>query len=704
VPQESGAPGVEMPAERAGLSLRAFLIGLVLCVFLGLALDYNEMAIRGSILHWYFIDRGALFVFLCLVLMINPLLTLLRRRWSLRRGELLAVYVMLLLLQPASATVRPLIAYLTGASYYASPERRDLQAVLPHVFPWMIPQGTEVVRAFYEGLPEGAPLPWEAWIVPLVSWGTFLMVLFGVLICFAVLMRKQWEEHERFAFPLMQVPLAMGERGEGNVSPLFRNSLMWAGFAIPLFIGSLKALHQYFHTVPEISLWTQFWVFRRTTPVPVRLSFAILGYTYLVNLDVSLSIWLFNVISRVIRGIMAITGLEHTALYGVAGVVGPYSSQGSALLAFMGMGYMLALAAYSLYVARGHLGDVFATALGRPSRLDDSREIIPYRTALAGIAGGLLYLGCWLYQAGISPPLIFFLFFTCFVVFLVMARIVSETGFVATYSPMDPPSEFVVCLAGSSAFSPAGLVTFGFSYGWTLTRSNTVMGHALGALRLAGGIRRKQGLIYAVGAALLIGLMASSYVTLKLGYTRGGLNLDRFFRDYSVLPFDAFVGGRILEPSPIFFKGFLYTGIGAGIAGVLMVLRTRFVWWPLHPVALPLSTTAYTALFFQRIPGLGHQGAGVEVWRGSALQKDPPFFHGDHFGGGGLCGRVDHRGLFYGDVQKYSLCRVIHKSSAICDDSQDCRWKVVRMQPSTFRDRQMDLGASFTCGFYLHRG
>ena len=59
-------------------------------------------------------------------------------------------------------------------------------------------------------------------------------------------------------------------------------------------------------------------------------------------------------------------------------------------------------------------------------------------------SGTLLYLGGWLYQAGISPPLILFLFFSCSVVFLVLARIVNETGFVAAYSPINP-SEFVVC-------------------------------------------------------------------------------------------------------------------------------------------------------------------------------------------------------------------------------------------------------------------
>ena len=43
--------------------------------------------------------------------------------------------------------------------------------------------------------------------------------------------------------------------------------------------------------------------------------------------------------------------------------------------------------------------------------------------------------------------MILVLFASCFVVFLVMARIVSETGFVTAYSPINP-AEFAVCMVG----------------------------------------------------------------------------------------------------------------------------------------------------------------------------------------------------------------------------------------------------------------
>ena len=363
---------------RDGLTGRAFLIGLALCLFLAVAIPYNRMVIQGTSLHFYFVDRGVLFVFLCLILLVNVVL---KPEHTLKRGELLCIFSMLLVSMPTLWMVKWLIAFLTGMTYYASPERPDLEAVLPHVLPWTAPRNAEAVRGFYEGLPQHDPIPWLAWLAPLSSWGSFFLVLFGVLICISVIFRKQWSEHERFAFPILQVPLEMAETGSGRLGPLFRNRLMWAGFSIPFLIGTINGLNHYFYTLPRIRMGTMLRIFQGTTPLPLRLHFAILGYSYFVNLDVSLSIWLFNVISKVIRGMLAVLGAEYTD---VSGMVGRFSSRGSSFLALTGMGYMLVLAAYSAWTARGHLRGVFASALGRPSNADDSDEVISYRAAVLG--------------------------------------------------------------------------------------------------------------------------------------------------------------------------------------------------------------------------------------------------------------------------------------------------------------------------------
>lgn len=637
-----------------GLSVRAFLIGLGLCAFLGVWLTYNRMVVQGPFMGWYFLDRGVLFLFFCLAVLINPLLGLLKRRFALGRGELLAIYAMLLLLMPAWAMCKALLGFMTGVTYYASPEMRHLEAVLPYSLPWLAVLDAEPVRWLYEGLPKGGSVPWWAWVVPLWSWGSFLVALFVVLGCVAVILRKQWEEHERFAFPIMQVPLAMGERGEGLIGPLFRGRMMWSGFAVPLGIGSINALHSYFHTLPRMSLRTVIWIFRRAIPLSIRLNFALLGYAYFVNLDVSLSIWLLNVIAKCINGAFVMLGAER---YGVSGMVGRHSSQGSELLAFMGMGYMLALAGYSLWIARGHLRAVWTKALGRESSLDDSDEVLPYRTAVACVVAGTLYLGCWLYQAGLPPHVIALLFAACFVVFLVLARIVSETGYAATYSPLNP-SEFVVCAVGSSAFGPTGLVTNGLNYVWTMTRLNTMMPRASAALRLAGEMGRTRGLIWAMGAALAVGLVVASHTTLDLGYAHGGRNLDYWFRDVNdaALPFDEYVGRRLLDPSPVFYRGFAYTGLGLGIALLLMVLRMRLPWWPLHPVALPVSTIWMTEhYYFSVFLAWGIKALVMKFGGASLYRKTRPFFVGIIVGEAVCLGMWSIIDYFTGKVGNMSL-------------------------------------------------
>ena len=610
-----------------GLSPRAFLIGLGLCALLGIWLTYNRMVVQGPFMGWYFLDRGVLFVFFCLAVLLNPLLGLLKRRYALGRGELLAIYAMLLLLMPAWAMTKALLGFMTGVTYYASPEMRHLEAVLPYSLPWLAVLDAEPVSWLYEGLPKGVSVPWWAWVVPLWSWGSFLVALFVVLGCVAVILRKQWEEHERFAFPIMQVPLAMGERGDGWIGPLFRGRMMWSGFAIPFAIGSINALHSYYHTLPRISLRAVIWIFRRAIPMSIRLNFALLGYAYFVNLDVSLSIWLLNVIAKCINGVSAMLGAER---YGVSGMVGRHSSQGSEFLAFMGMGYMLALAGYSLWIARGHLKAVWTKVLGRPSHLVDSEEVLPYRTAVACVLMGTLYLGCWLYQAGLPPHVIALLFIASFVVFLVLARIVSETGYAATYSPLNP-TEFVVCAVGSSAFGPTGLVTAGVGYVWSMTRLNTLMPRASAALRLAREMGRTRGLIWAMGAALAVGLVVASHTTLDLGYAHGGRNLDYWFRDVNdaALPFDEYVGRRLLDPSPVFHRGFAYTGLGLGLAALFMVLRTRLSWWPIHPIALPVSTIWMTEhYYFSIFLAWGIKALVMKFGGATLYRKTRPFFIG----------------------------------------------------------------------------
>ena len=71
----------------------------------------------------------------------------------------------------------------------------------------------DIVRKFYEGGGRMESIPWAAWQPVFLAWMPFVWALFLVMISTMVIMRKQWVEHERLIYPLMQVPLAMTEQG-----------------------------------------------------------------------------------------------------------------------------------------------------------------------------------------------------------------------------------------------------------------------------------------------------------------------------------------------------------------------------------------------------------------------------------------------------------------------------------------------------------
>ena len=107
-------------------------------------------------------------------------------------------------------------------------------------------------------------------------------------------------------------------------------------------------------------------------------------------------------------------------------------------------------------------------------------------------------------------------------------------------------------------------------------------------------------------------------------------------------------GRRMLEPSPVFTRGFLYTAMGVGIASLLMVVRARFTRWPLHPVALPISTIWFTDVFFFSVFLAWAIKAVVLKFGGAAFyRRTRPFFIRDRPGGNGVRGWVERCGLFY---------------------------------------------------------
>ena len=148
---------------------------------------------------------GAVFLLFVLTLILNPLLKLIHPRAGLNRGELLVVYIMMVMASPIPTLfVGKFLSAISYPYYYATPENEWRELIHPYIPDWLMVHNVDIVKKFYEGGGRNEPIPWAAWRPVFLAWLPFVWALFLVMISLMIVMRKQWVEHERLIYPLMR--------------------------------------------------------------------------------------------------------------------------------------------------------------------------------------------------------------------------------------------------------------------------------------------------------------------------------------------------------------------------------------------------------------------------------------------------------------------------------------------------------------------
>ncbi|MFC1715256.1 DUF6785 family protein [Candidatus Poribacteria bacterium] len=572
-------------AMKSPFTWRAFLAGSLGALAIGAGTQYGVMMIHGSYMAIDFSTAGAIFLFFVMVAIVNVVLGKLSARLALTSPELKTVYVMMTVscAIPTMGLTAQILPILTAPFYFALPENSWAEVLHPYIKPWLVPQGQREIKYFYEGLPAWESVPWGVWIRPLLIWGVFLMALYFVMICIAVILRKQWMDRERLVFPLAQLPLEM-VKGESNssIKPFFKNGVMWIGFGIPFIFGSMKGLHHYFPSVPSLEFVKSIPIFRNSQALRFRLSFPMVGFFYLVHLDAAFSLWFFNILSLVVRGLMSIFGVSVRESLGIYGTP-------STLFAHQGMGAMITLVLAGLWIGKRHLKDVVKKAFTRDTSIDDSGEILSYRTAFWGIVVGLIVMTIWLTMSGIPLAVVPLFLFGAVLLFMGLTRVVAESG-MAEAVASTISSSFVVSSIGTAPLGPGGLTAMSLTYIWAADLRTFVMASAANSLKVIEGEgKRKRPLFWAMMLSIVITIVSSIWVLLKLAYSNGGLNCnDWFFGGGAKAPFNFFVS-KILNPSEPNWLGWYIKAGGALGMLFLMFMRARFLWWPFHPIGFAIG-------------------------------------------------------------------------------------------------------------------
>ena len=593
-----------------GVSFRAVFLGLVMVVVIVGLTQVMSIQTMAAEVGGNAPPPAPLYLLLLYALIGAPLLTRLHPRLALSRGELALMYGMMLV---AGAICHQYgIGFLvphTVASLYYGKESPSWDVFAPALPTWLGPTDPRAIREFFVN--SGNPVPWLAWMVPLVAWSSLLIALFVVMLCAMVLLRRQWVEHERLTFPLVAIPLALSNdaaRGAGaetgrasqnllasssGIVGVTRSPMFWFGVVLTLLVRAPSSIHRYIPALPDLPLRDLPLLDGALLPAPwsglglieIDVIPWLIGVAYLLPKEITFSACFFYLV-RLLEDVSAVWG----GTTGTAPSV--YSNDYPALFA-QGGGAAFALTAISLWAARRHLASIFRHAFGLGQAPDDREEALPYRTAFWGAVLGTLFILGWLWVAGMRlwVAALFLLFMLSY--FFIFARIRAETGLgmgVILWPKM--MDEVMITVVGSRFLTLRDL-TILHALRWLYfgPAIGSVMACQLEGLKLteSGGLRGPRvGWTLALAAVVAVPLaflwslhtyyMHGGFEAMPVGQRSTSMVGSQIYWSYQNL------ATTLGDPTPTDWGGVAALGVGAVVTVALSALRARFLWFPLHPV------------------------------------------------------------------------------------------------------------------------
>jgi hypothetical protein len=565
----------EREAARPSTTLVA--LGFVVIVAVGGA--YAALA-RYDLIGTGYLPRIAVFG-LVVVLVANAAVAFIKRHRVLSRVQLAYVYIAVLVMAgfPGQQLATYIYLMLIGPAYYATPENRWRQTFFQYIPNWMVPSkdaSAPVIHWAFEGMPEGAGIPWMPWVRTLAAWTPYLVALLALQLCVAALLRRRWADEEQLAFPLARIPVELMAYDSPSAAwpTPFRKPLFWLGFVVPVAVQSFYALHQYFPALPFVDLnrnageifaarpWNQL----NYLPYPVY--FGAIGITTLIPTDIGFSLWFFWLARHLMAVARVALGYEADA--------GFFEEHG--------IGAYVLLAAIYLWMARSSFVRAARDSLLRGAGVD-AREPIPVRMAFAGFVLSVAVIVLWGWIAGAAPWAVLLMLALYLAGVIVLTRLVSEAGILVVWTPIWSPDGVLVRALGRETLGPRTITVNGFM-GWKIrdtasaTMASILQGYRIGDLVKA----RPRSVFWIAAAALMVALFASHPASLETIYRLSVPKLGWWPRG-SAGGLAGTVNGLITSARPYRLGDYGNMISGAAVVSVLYAARLRFPLFPLSPLA-----------------------------------------------------------------------------------------------------------------------
>ena len=578
---------MENSAKRklSGITFRALVVGLVLVVantyWLTIA---SELMWPRCLLNFVSLFFNAVFTLFVLTVL-NKLLKWASPRSAFTPQELLVIYIMVVMVSTFGG--HTMMCYLIGAIAhpyrFASPENEWADLFWRYIPQWFTPS-VDVLDDYFDGESTFYTVAHlRGWIVPIVVWTVFISVIWFVLLCINSLIRAQWTEKEKLAYPIIQLPLRMTSEDKPS---FFRNKSMWLGFGIAGLFEILAGLHYLFPKVPAVQL-NYYYIGHLFTGRPwnrighVMLSAYpfIIGLVFFVPLDISLSAWVFYLVGRAER-VVRLGMLGHGRIYFDERAAGAW----------------LAVGILALWGTRRQFQQVWRRFLGKADSVDDSREPMRHRTAVFGIIIGMIFLFIFSYKAGMTFwPIAGFLG-----IFIIMSigvtRVRAEFGPPAHEILWVDPARILAVSFGPRGVGASNLTILSFYFWLNRLYVSNPMPNQLEAFKLAERTKiNSRRLVLPIMLATVVGALASFWAYLHVLYSEGASSVPGSVVDIGWETFERLENwlSSATGPDP---KAIRSIGIAASITFILYFLRHAFFWWPFHPIGYVMTSATWGGL------------------------------------------------------------------------------------------------------------
>jgi len=475
-----------------------------------------------------------------------------------------------------------LVPMLPFLNHYG-PLEGQYAEVAAHVPKWLLMTDATAANSYFLGQESAlAPANLVPWLRPLAWWGAFVFALCAVMGGLNLLFRKQWTEHEKLAYPVIQLPIQLATAARA----LFTSRLFWLAFGLAAALDLLNGLNFLFPLLPRIPLvhvvnLQQFfperpWHDMGWTPVSFY-PFAI-GMCFFMPLDLAFSCWFFFLFWKLERVLAS-----HIGVHGMPGF--PFVEEQTS-------GGYYGVALLALWISRRHLMHMGALLTGIRGGNATPWERIEARIAAALIvlgAGFLVWFSC---RAGMECPVVLVFFILYFLISIAITRMRAELGHPSHDLHFAGPNLQIIECFGASGLqrtAPGTLAMLSFYHWFNRAYRGHPMPHGMEGFRIAERLKMDNArLLIAMGAAVAAGTVCAFGALLlvlnKHGATQvSGLG-EWFGREAWTYGQRYFTAPAPRQPYPTYA---ILVGTLSSLG--LAALRMNLAWWPLHPVGFAVS-------------------------------------------------------------------------------------------------------------------